>query len=246
MPTRKSSPDYMLLAQTLERQISSGRSPVGSLLPTETQLCEQYGMSRITVRAALRQLQDKGLVNRRAGIGTRVLAATGASQFVHTGDSIDAVLQFTQGLSFELLDVSEVKVDAPLAAQLGLTEGQLFVCATGLRRSPGQPPTVLSRHYIPALYGAVQQQLDGHRSSIAELIAQHAGVDITVIAQSIDTCRLTAADARTLGTPRGTAALRTRRQYSGPHDALIVATESLFPEGRYRFTSILRRERATH
>lgn len=242
MHIRKSSPDYMLLAQTLESQIRSGRHTVGALLPTETQLCDQYGMSRITVRAALRQLQDKGLVSRRAGIGTRVEAAKATTQFVHTGDSIDAVLQFTQGMAFELQSVGEVLVDAALASLLMLPQGQLFLCATGLRRAAGQPPTVLSRHYIPARYSTVQSRLNGHRASIAELIAEHAGLDITVVTQSIDTCRLTARDSRTLETVRNAAALRTRRRYFGPNDSLILATESLFPEGRYRFTSVLRRE----
>ena len=244
MPTHKSGPDYMLLAQTLEGQIRSGSAAVGTLLPTETQLCEQYGMSRITVRAALRQLQDKGLVTRRAGIGTRVSASRSVGQYVHAGDSIDAVLQFTQGLSFELRSIGELTIDGVLATQLGLPEGQLYLCATGLRRAAGQPPTVLSRHYIPALYAGVRLKLDGHRGSIAELVADHAGMDIAVIAQSIDTCRLPAAEARLLETPRNAAALRTRRHYSGPQDVLMLATESLFPEGRYRFTSVLRRERA--
>ncbi|MBC7609842.1 MAG: GntR family transcriptional regulator [Polaromonas sp.] len=246
MSTLKSTSDYMLLAQTLESNISSGRAAVGSLLPTETQLCEQYGMSRITVRAALRQLQDKGLVTRRAGVGTRVQAASIASQYVQAGDSIDAVLQFTQGLSFELLSIHEVSADAELVSIFDVPVGQLFVCATGVRRSPKQSPTVLSRHFIPAIYASVQGMLDGHKGSIAQLIAEQANLDITTISQSIDTCRLSAPDSRTLETSRNTPALRTRRNYYGPGNALMLSTESLFPEGRYRFTSVLRRERVAH
>jgi DNA-binding GntR family transcriptional regulator len=245
MPNRKSVPDYMMLADNLEGQILGGQAPVGSMLPTETQLCEQYGMSRITVRAALRRLQDKGLVTRRAGVGTRVQATTRAAQFVHTGDSVDAVLQFTQGLAFQLLSVAEVTVDAGLEEQMSLPRGQLFLCAVGLRRAPGQPPLVLSRHYIPALYSGVRPRLDDHSGSIAELVAGHAGMDIHVIDQSIDTCRLAARDARTLEARPGTSALRTRRRYFGADDQLVVASESLFPEGRYRLTSTLRRERST-
>ena len=246
MSTSKSLPDYMLLAQTLEENISSGRAAVGTLLPTETQLCEQYGMSRITVRGALRVLQEKGLVTRRAGVGTRVQAARTASQYVQAGDSIDAVLQFTQGLSFELLDVKEVTINAETASLFDIPAGQLFVCATGVRRSAGQPPTVLSRHYIPAIHAAVQGLLNGHKGSIAQLIAEQAQVDIARIVQSIDTCRLTARDALTLETPRTTPALRTRRNYYTAGNVLMLSSESLFPEGRYRFTSELRRERVAH
>ena len=53
----------------------SGRFPVGSLLPTELELCERYDASRHTVRGALPELQELGLVSRRKNVGTRVEAA---------------------------------------------------------------------------------------------------------------------------------------------------------------------------
>ena len=63
---------YAALAQSLLHDIESGRYPVGSLLPTEIELVEQFGLSRHTVREAIRQLQQVGLVTRRKGVGTRV------------------------------------------------------------------------------------------------------------------------------------------------------------------------------
>ena len=60
-------PRYMQLAQTLINEIQSGRFPVGSTIPTEFELCEQFGASRSTVREAVKQLVQLGMVVRQAG-----------------------------------------------------------------------------------------------------------------------------------------------------------------------------------
>jgi GntR family transcriptional regulator len=56
----------------LRLAITSGTFQPGSQLPTEAELCEMLGVSRTTVREALRVLDDEGLVARRHGIGTFV------------------------------------------------------------------------------------------------------------------------------------------------------------------------------
>lgn len=71
-----SEPRYAQLARELADGIASGRFPVGSVLPTEFELCDLYDASRHTVRAAIKELQDQGLVSRRKKLGTRVEAST--------------------------------------------------------------------------------------------------------------------------------------------------------------------------
>ena len=64
---------YKLIAAQLRRQILDGTYPPGSLLPTEQQLCELHQVSRQTIRTALQDLADGGLIQRRQGSGSRVL-----------------------------------------------------------------------------------------------------------------------------------------------------------------------------
>ena len=64
-PLLASQPRYVLLAQALMKDIAQGVYPVGSLLPTEYGLCTQFGLSRHTVREAIRRLQERGLVTRK-------------------------------------------------------------------------------------------------------------------------------------------------------------------------------------
>ena len=73
MPPIRQQPRYLQLAQTLISEIEEGHYPVGALMPTEFELCDQFGASRFTVREAIKRLVQQGMVSRQAGVGTRVL-----------------------------------------------------------------------------------------------------------------------------------------------------------------------------
>jgi GntR family transcriptional regulator len=67
-------PLYQQLADRLRRQIAEGAYRIGDRLPSEDALGEEFGVSRITVRAALDQLSSAGLLRRQRGKGTFVSA----------------------------------------------------------------------------------------------------------------------------------------------------------------------------
>ena len=67
-------PFYFQLAELLEHEIASGRWQPGFRLPSEPDLCDQFGLSRTTVRQALGRLEQRGLIERQKGQGTFVQA----------------------------------------------------------------------------------------------------------------------------------------------------------------------------
>jgi GntR family transcriptional regulator, arabinose operon transcriptional repressor len=98
-------PKYRQVYEALLRQIVSGRVPPGGRLPSEADLVQQFGASRITVARALNELQLAGLIERRAGSGSFVAQKSGASQ---------------QSLSFGVLipDFGEVEIFSAVARGL--------------------------------------------------------------------------------------------------------------------------------
>ena len=70
-------PIYQTIAADLRERITGGRLRVGERLPSETELCRDYGVSRMTVRQALSSLQASGLLLRRQGKGTFVASTKG-------------------------------------------------------------------------------------------------------------------------------------------------------------------------
>jgi len=96
------SPAYKVVCDTIEREIVSGRLLPGRQLPTETELAEQFGLTRHTVREGLRILEQSGLVRREAGRRLFV-SLPRYSEFAHR--SARALIM--QGVTYrELFEVS--------------------------------------------------------------------------------------------------------------------------------------------
>ena len=66
--TKRSRPLYHKIALTLERMIAN--LPAGAFLPSEPQLAKKLGVSRATLREAMRPLEARGMIVRRQGVGT--------------------------------------------------------------------------------------------------------------------------------------------------------------------------------
>lgn len=235
---------YGQLANQLLDAIRVGRHPLGSLLPTEMDLCKLYGVSRITVRAAIRELEMRGLVSRRPGVGTRVEATSQRERFVHAADSVDDFVQQLTRLTLRAIQMEIVRADENLAADLDCPLGTGFLRMEAMRIDPKGVPVCLSAHVIPAELAEAARLMDGHSGSLANRVAQAAGEPIAEIRQYIDARNLSAVEARQLRARPGEAALLTRRWYLSPRGRALVFSHSLFPQGRYSYAMRLQREPA--
>jgi DNA-binding GntR family transcriptional regulator len=235
-------PLYAQIAQRLMREIAEGVHAMGSRLPTEEALCERFGVSRITVRAALKELQIRGVVSRRAGIGTVVQRSTARERFVQEAGSVDDAIAVTRGMRLRILSSRPVVADLALAARLRCPVGAAFVEVQALREPPVGPPVCLSVHHVPVDLAGAVATADGQFGSLALHIAVAAGTTIVAIRQEIDAQALDAVEAKRLSARPREAALATMRWYEGEDGRLIVATRSLYPRGRYTLGTTLRRE----
>ena len=241
-PFRGRAPQYAQLAQALLGAIGSGDYPVGSLLPTEAELCRRYSVSRITARAAMRELQSRGLVSRRAGVGTRVEQAQADERFVHVSDSVDAILQFTADSRLKLVSQRMITANAAQAAALHCDAGQSLLEVVGLRSKRGRAAFCLTHFYFPAIYAGVAGHLEGHRGSVMLLMEQLFGVRLAEMRQVIEAANLSAAEARALAARPREAALVTRRWHLGDNGRLFIASVSLYPHERYSYALRMRRQ----
>ncbi len=115
---------YQEIFNDLQEKITNGRYQAGFLLPTEKDLQEQYGVSRDTVRKALRLLTEKGLIQKVQGRGSQVLKqellnfpVSGLTSYKELVDSLHLNSQ-TRVIDLELLTVDE-----QTALQTGFSEG---------------------------------------------------------------------------------------------------------------------------
>lgn len=232
---------YALLADSIIEDIGAGRYAVGSLLPTETELCEQFGVSRHTVREALRRLREMGLVSRHQGIGTRVKAAHGDARYVQSVDSISDL--------FTYIDKTRLAVVARCDLQVGLAQSLLLRCAPGQRwhmlevlrvPEPGGLPMVTSEIYVPHAYAAISREMEDLRVPIYTLIEQRYGERIVEVQQVMRPCAIPAKKARLLKVRSGFPGMEIIRHYMAADDQMLLVSKSLYPAGRFSYSMSLR------
>jgi len=237
------TPRYALVAQVLLGEIENGRYQEGDMLPTELDLCRRFDVSRITVRAAVRELELRGMVSRRAGVGTRVESFSRRDRFVHGADSVEDFVRALVPLKFVTLSTRRIAADEVLAAEIDCARGQALARVDALRVDLQGVPRILSVHFVPEVYALGIPRMDGRTGSFATLLARAAGEEVAEIRQAIEAHNLSAVEARHLKGLARDAALQTRRRYLTSTGRLLLASRSLYPKGKFSFETRMRRER---
>lgn len=240
-PPVASQLQYVLVAQSLIEDITGGRYPVGSLLPTELDLCKQFGVSRHTIREAVRRLQERGLVTRQRGIGTSVKANRVDTRYVQSSMEISDLPRYVEDTRLVTTEAEDVIADAPLAELLKCPPGQRWVKVRGFRYAgKGKLPMALTDIYINAAYGGVRRLIGTMKVPVYTLIERHYGITIVEVRQDISATVIGVADAKRLSVKPGSAGLVVTRRYLGGNDRPIEVAVNLHPSERYSYSMSMR------
>lgn len=150
MLDRKSpEPLYVQLDRILRKKISDGIWQPGAAVPSENELCREYGISRMTARSVISGLVREGLLYRVQGKGTFVPDAkitTRSPGYLGIRDQLEA-----QGYRIEtqLLFFGQEAASASVAAALSCMEGESVYMIKRLRRMNGLPISI-HHSYLPA------------------------------------------------------------------------------------------------
>jgi DNA-binding GntR family transcriptional regulator len=243
-------PRYLQIARELKRGIAEGRWPVGARLPTEIELCEQFGISRFTARAAVRVLATAGLITRRQRVGTIVIATPDAARYSQDAASLPDLLQYAQDTELRLLYVGRIALSRSQARDFGAEAGVEWIYAVGIRheaangharRRDGGRPLCLTRLFLnPALKG-IESKLRERKSAVYALIERDFGIPIERVEQDLHGVVLDADDAANLGTKPGAPALRIVRRYFSDDGRLLEVADNLHPSDRFTYHMQLRK-----
>lgn len=119
-----SAPLYIQIADQLRQRIQSGGYPAGEKIPTETQLSEQFGVNRHTLRQAIALLKQEGALRIERGRGTFVTATPiryAIGKRVRYNKSLKAQ---ARSVSFQLLRALELPADDSIAKGLSISAGE--------------------------------------------------------------------------------------------------------------------------
>ncbi len=237
-------PRYRQVAQTLINEIQAGHYPVGDLMPTEMELCEQFGASRFTVRQAIKQLVELGLVNRQAGVGTKVLGREPKSNYRQVMQGISDLRQYTADTELEIHDQRMVTVHGDLSAMLEASEGENWLRIEGIRRLGDRkaPPICLTEIYIHPAFRAVRNLGGRSTAPIYVRIEEQFGERVMEIQQQISASALTKKVAGLLDAKPGAPALLVNRSYRNQRGELIEVALSTHPADRFTYSQTFLRD----
>ncbi|HLR08756.1 MAG TPA: GntR family transcriptional regulator [Bacillota bacterium] len=145
--TLKKGPLYMQLQDILKERIISGHYPKNTLIPSELELKEEFGVSIMTVRKAVEQLAQQGYVEKRSGIGTTVLDNNAVSKLSKGQRFSEYLLEEGHDLSKEFIRLSNIDTtDYPVLVDLFHKSCQ---CVERLYKLNGEP-YIYFKHYVPS------------------------------------------------------------------------------------------------
>ena len=241
-PPADPAPRYMRIARDLRRAIADGKYPVGAQLPTEHELCEELGVSRFTIREAIRVLSTAGLVRRKPRSGTVVAALPDDTRYTHGIGSLRDLFQYAQTTHFHYVYIGRVGLSRAQARAVSAAAGEEWIHAVALRReSAGGKPFGVTRLYLnPALKG-IEKALRGTHGPVYALIEREFGVRIDRVEQVITAIALDEHDAANLGVATGTPGLSIRRSYFDQQGRLVELADTVHPTDRFTYRMELRR-----
>ena len=236
-PLGTNLPRYRVVAQALIRDIERGRYQVGDMLPTEAQLCEQFGVSRYTVREAIRRLTDAGLITRRAGVGTTVKARAARSRYTASVSDLTELFAFTRQTHLQILSEHWVKDRAREDLPPDLA-GRRWLCFTALRfaKDAAEPLAHVQMLVHPA-YEAIRDNLHKPGITVYRLIEDLHGERIVELRQQIGCTAVPRKVAGLLGVKAGSPALRVLRYYYGANEELFSVAINTYPQDRVNLTT---------
>lgn len=188
-------PLYYQLGTLLREQILSGHFAPGDQLPTETDFVAEYGVSRITVRQALKALEEQGLLRREAGRGTFVTDELPLPKTLRMNGSLDDLISMGLATSVALLDLREVAATSEDTEAFDIAVGSPLVQCRRLRYYHKMPYSYIINR-LPAEIAEQFEASDWESGGILQTIEKRLGLHLSNADQEV---RATLADASLAG-----------------------------------------------
>lgn len=234
---------YNRIADVLRSDIVSGVHAIGSSLPSETELCARFDVSRHTVRESLRKLVELGLVTRRQGARTRVIASTPKAAYVHTLGSLFEIFQYTRETELDIAEVALRHLRGEEAEIVPAPPESRWLRIVGVRSTSDDGEIICYSTIF--VHGRFEPALTGLRDQsgpIYAMIEERTGEIVTEARQEIIAAPLPRKAAIALGLRSNAPAIRVIRRYLDISGGTMLTSVNWHPADRFKYLITLRRD----
>ena len=229
-------PRYYQLKEILEKRIQSGEFQPGDQFPTDEQLCQEYGLSRGTVRRAIGILIDAGLLRRDQGRGTFLNAPQLSPVFFRLANFEDEMKLRGWQPSTKLLNLRELPASTEIARQLQIPVGERAIEIIRLRLADGKPVAFETRYLS---YETCPQLLeeDLENQSIHSLLLDKFNIPLKRACYTIEARVLSKKEADYLQVEPGSAGFAVERVTYTANDRPVTWYRTVYRGDVYRFSA---------
>jgi GntR family transcriptional regulator len=232
---------YARVEAVLAGEIADGDLKAGDQLPTEDDLIARFEVSRITVRRAIQNLVNRGLVEVRRGKGTFVAAPKITQELTELSGFVEDMHALGRKPTARVISKEVVTADADVASHLALTRGERVVRIRRVRLADGVPLS-FDETYLPLRLGKKIITNNLKIEPIFSLLERKYGVPLIEAEYKLEAVAAEAEVATALRVKQGSPIFRIERtSYSTGN--LPVDYEKLYYRGDLvRFATRLTRK----
>lgn len=220
-------PIYVQIAEGVASLLARGTFPVGCILPTERALCEQYGVSRMTLRQAMSVLERQGLIESHRGRGTFVAPKRMQKQ-QQEFRSFSEEIRLRGGnpqsrlISFEVFQANAITRDF-----FGLRHGE-SVYEIRRVRMKDKTPLALETAQVPERLAPHLDRFDFAKNSLYQVLEESYGLRLETSIEEISAGTPSLECRKVLQIPKTTAVLVVNRKTYTDVGQAIELTESIY------------------
>jgi GntR family transcriptional regulator len=212
-----------------------GRTPAGSRLVSEPQLAKQLGVSRATLREAMRTFETQGLIRRRQGAGTFVV---GKVPVIDAGlemlESLDTMARrMNLVITVSDLNLEQIDAEESLAIALSVPVGTCLTRVRRVMRADTRPVAYLI-DVLPEDVLKIQELPQGFNGSVLDFLLER-GDDLRLSRAAISATNATAEVAKALEIQRGDVLLQFVSQLYTGGGRMVDYSTSYFIPGYFHF-----------
>jgi GntR family transcriptional regulator len=202
-------PLHRQLFLVLHDEIARGAMAPGDALPTEQALCDQFGVSRITVRRALADLAEQGYIERRQGVGSFVRQRDRSGEVPTVGSYMDGLRQAQFQTSIDVVEHDLRTPPSSIGDAVGVSGEMLHILRVRRERRTREP-LMTTEAWLPTDLADPLSGAALRRKPLYELLSG-AGVVVDRMQHEITAEIAGPRNARLLNTAIGSALLRVNR-----------------------------------
>jgi len=235
-------PIYHQLYRILREKIKNGTFNIGEYLPPENTLAKSYHVSRLTVRQALAELVEEGLIKKRRGKGTLVVQPKNVENLTELRGFTDDARMLGYTPSSVVLENKLVDVPAIAMKRLNLQVGSKVVLLKRLRLLNETPYAIEWAYLNPALDTRILSilEMDMSKSSLYDFFRNTLGIKMKYADETLEVARANKENSHLLKINIDECVVLRRRFTYTQEEKCIEYVQSIYRGDKYKFNIRLR------